>query len=136
MPKTVRRKPPTIRQWADAKKLIVYRSSPCKTYVGPIDAGVNFFVLKLEELGASTEYSCEGHPAGFYIVFCASLKLANDIHSCGFFTVEIEGENRWSILPDTSVPHKDAVLAMAAISWVKKFGPICRYRVEECLTGA
>src|SRR4051812_18125423 len=35
----------------------------------PLEAGVNFFVLMLEQLGATTRFSCEGHPDGFYVVF-------------------------------------------------------------------
>jgi hypothetical protein len=41
-----------------------------------LEAGVKFFVLMLEKLGAVTEFSCEGHPHGFYITFEAPYELA------------------------------------------------------------
>ena len=34
-----------------------------------LEPGVNYFVKKLEALGAKVLFSCEGHPKGFSVVF-------------------------------------------------------------------
>lgn len=52
-----------------------------------LDPGVNFFVLMLNHLGASTRFSCEGHPSGFYVVFAAPYELALRIARQGYLTV-------------------------------------------------
>lgn len=44
-----------------------------------LEPGVNFFVEWLEAEGATTYYSCEGHPNGFYLVFSADVRLARSI---------------------------------------------------------
>lgn len=81
----------------------------------------------LEKLGAKTEFSCEGHPTGFYIVFTGPAALAFALHSCGFFHVQVEGKNRWSIRLGHHIDneaHKQMTLTFAAKAWVKAFGPI------------
>lgn len=100
-----------------------------------LEDGVNFFVAMLEKLGAKTEFSCEGHPTGFYIVFYAPVALAQKLVHCGFFNVELErygtmaGVNkkhkRWSLRLG---PHictegdRQTVLSFAANAWVRSFG--------------
>lgn len=126
-----------VKTWAQANKLVIHRISPCGTYRGPIDRGTNYFVLALEQLGATTNYSCEGHPNGFYVVFHAPLHIVAAIKTCGFFTVEfesaIERENgeisdvsAWSlrINSDVTEDQRRMVLQSAAQAWTKKFGPI------------
>ena len=124
------KKPKVIKTWNDAKKVVVRRvdlfGQQCE-----LERGVNFFVLMLEKLGAVTEWSCEGHPSGFYIVFNAPLAVAQKIHSCGFFTVELEGgiterNPRWSIRASRVDTERERrmVLRWAADSWFKTFGSI------------
>lgn len=112
--------------WDRACELVLLRSSPCGIYNEFLDRGVNYFVLMLEQLGATTEYSCEGHPDGFYIVFNAPLKLALKIRACGFFRVELEGRNRWSLRTSrvASNAERKALMRMAATQWNTKLGPL------------
>ncbi|MBC8737064.1 hypothetical protein F6X40_09610 [Paraburkholderia sp. UCT31] len=95
-----------------------------------LDTGVNFFVLALEALGARPRFSCEGHPTGFYVAFEAPYELALEIEGAGFFSVEIEGQNYWSIRK-TKTEHvsegyteakKVRTLRWAAEAWVRVFG--------------
>jgi hypothetical protein len=125
--------PPKVRArkittWNAARKLKIYRRDPFGFYAGALEPGVNFFVLMLEQLGAITEFSCEGHPTNFYVVFSAAPDIAYAIRRCGFFNVEVEGENRWSIRmygnAPTTLKQRDNVLKLAAISWVRTFGPL------------
>lgn len=115
--------------WDKARKLVLHRHSPCGIYTEPLERGVNYFVLMLEQLGATTEYSCEGHahcPNNFYVVFNAPLCTAVKIQACGFFTVELEGDNRWSIrtriIPDDKTRRQ--VLRWAAAQWERHLGPL------------
>lgn len=82
--------------WRACQGIRITRSSPTAGRE-VLDPGVNFFVLMLEHLGATTTYSCEGHPRGFYVAFRAGYELALRINSCGFFTVEIMGDSYWAI---------------------------------------
>jgi hypothetical protein len=103
-----------------------------------IDPGVNFFVLALGHFGAMTLFSCEGHPGGFYIVFRSTEKLARRVHSCGFFSVELErGTREYSLrLRDVDIladrkrdvvlwteASKAKVLRWASAAWWKDLGP-------------
>ena len=95
-----------------------------------IDPGVNFFVLALEALGATTQFSCEGHPAGFYVLFSAPYELALSIRNAGFFSVEINGPGTWAIrklsaeFAQSPYTEKDKaeVLRAAADAWMGHFG--------------
>lgn len=84
-----------------------------------LEPGVNFFVLVLEMMGATTHFSCEGHPRGFYIVFRAEYPVAVMLHSWGFFNVEVEGSSRWSIRLPHVKTHADRrrVLQLASKAW-------------------
>lgn len=116
--------------WDVASKLYVYRRPPLTVTqlysVERIDPGVNFFVLLLEQLGAVPFFSCEGHPNGFYVLFESAQKLAERIHACGFFTVELEGHNRWSIRMRAVEDARDRrkVLRWAADAWEKNLEPL------------
>lgn len=112
--------------WDRAKDLVLLRSSPCGIYNEELDRGVNYFVLMLEQLKAQPHYSCEGHPNGFYVLFAAPLKLALKIRACGFFTVELEGKNRWSIRTRQFRDEAEHTqfLRMAASQWEEKLGPL------------
>lgn len=106
--------------WDDAAALKVWRGGE------KLDPGVNYFVLMLDQLGLPTRFSCEGHPGGFYVSFQASYDQALGIHQAGFFTVEIEGEDYWSIrmgVEHNPAQHVDA-LRWAAEAWEKHLGPL------------
>lgn len=117
-----------ITKWSTACKLKIFRRDPFGIYSGTLEPGVNFFVLMLEQLGAITEFSCEGHPQNFYVLFYGPPELAFAIQGCGFFNVEVEGDNRWSIRMHGNAPmthaDRDLILRMAADSWVRVFGPL------------
>jgi len=121
--------PPPAPAWARAKKpwdaacrLKVIRSDYRPNEV--IDPGVNFFVLTLEALGATPVYSCEGHPAGFYVMFYASYPLARFINSLGFFSVESSTSGMrdcWCMRLNHTTGERDKrrVLRWAAEAWQK-----------------
>lgn len=133
---TTKTKKPKLESWDYAVSFPLRRCSPCGLYDEELDRGVNFFVLMLEQLGATTEYSCEGHPyenepGQFYIVFNAPLKLARAIQACGYFRVEIERLGRWSLRTEIEFPGRNydyRLLKMAARAWEKNFGPLKRSR--------
>ena len=88
----------------------------------------------LEALGAQTEFSCEGHPDGFYIVFYAPISLAQSLVYCGFFRVELEGRTngtgdiyRWSVRLGSHMAtesEKEKVLNWAAEAWARFFNKV------------
>jgi hypothetical protein len=116
--------------WDKARKLTVVRHD-YRSEGEVIDAGVNFFVLMLEHLGARPQSSCEGHPHGFYVEFYAPHELARAIARCGFFSVEMEqnADDYWSIrLPEITNDRRKwgdsnrrQTLRWAAESWAKAF---------------
>lgn len=117
------------RIWDVARKITLGRVSPCGLYNEPLEKGVNYFVLMLEQLGAVTHYSCEGHPHSpnnFYIVFAAPLSVAQKIVECGYFTVELEGKGIWSLRTRniTSDIDRRNFLRAAADAWERKLGPL------------
>lgn len=93
-----------------------------------LDTGVNFFVLCLEELGAETWASCDGHDGKgeFYILFTATYELAVLISRIGYFRVEVErGPNMFSIrMSPRGEPAEwwRRGLRWAADAWVEKLG--------------
>lgn len=90
--------------WDQARRYRLKRRNALSRELQPLDRGVNYFVLQLERMKIRTEWSCEGHPAGFYISFNATYEQALRIKAHGYFTVEIEGPNYWSMR--FSRPHK------------------------------
>lgn len=122
-----------VNPWDKFCRRKLVRSDPLSLYPNSVlDPGVNFFVLMLEQMGLVTEFSCEGHPerfdgvpvtSQFYLVFRAPMDIAVQIKYTGFFAVELEGEDRWSIRRNfDSVAEKQSCLRMAAIAWENKFG--------------
>src|SRR5277367_5134248 len=85
-----------LNPWDAAKKFRVLRSAPGYP-MKDLEPGVKFFVLMLEQLGATTHYSCEGHPQGFYITFSCPYETALRIRECGYFRVEIVRPDTWAI---------------------------------------
>lgn len=81
------------------KKNVLDQAADLEIYRGgeKLDPGVNYFVLMLAQMGLPTHYSCEGHPGGFYITFNASYEQALAIQEIGYASVEIEGNDYWSI---------------------------------------
>lgn len=112
--------------WDDAADLEVWRSGE------KLDPGVNYFVLMLDQMELPTFYSCEGHPEGFYVIFAAPYEAALEIQRAGFFTVEIEGEDHWSIRKHMQVDEPQHVdsLRWAAEAWEKRLGPLDLDAVE------
>lgn len=102
--------------WDEAYDLKVYRGGE------KLDPGVKFFVLMLDQLGLPTYFSCEGHPSGFYVTFRAPYEIALEIQRTGYFSVEIEGEDYWSIRQHYRGENKTDGLRWAADAWEKKFG--------------
>lgn len=77
------------RPWDEARKFKLVRHD-YRSEGEVIDPGVNFFVLVLEHLGARPQYSCEGHPHGFYIAFHGGHELARRIDMLDdFFSVQM-----------------------------------------------
>ena len=108
--------------WDHAADLDVWRDGE------KLDPGVNYFVLMLDQLGLPTSFSCEGHPDNFYVTFRGSYEEALEIKQAGYFSVEIEGEDYWSIRRHTSFADapKERLDAFrwAAEAWEKRFGPL------------
>lgn len=116
--------------WLRAATTTITRVSPLTQQPQPLDRGSNFFVLALEALGANTRFCCEGHPTGFYVAFDAPYELVTRIKSAGFFRVEVEAPNYWTIrLHEVTAgtgelyAEKDRkrVLKWATEAWLKKF---------------
>ncbi len=101
----------------------------------PLEPGVNFFVLMLEQLGATTRFSCEGHPDGFYVLFDSPPELVRSITRAGFFTVEVgDGEADYTMRVSEHLferyvgtwdeKARQELLRLAAVRWVERFGPL------------
>lgn len=121
--------------WEAAQSTVLLRHDTETGQDTPLEPGVNFFVLMLERLGATTRFSCEGHPEGFYVVFESSPELARSITHAGFFTLEIwEGAADYAMRISEHLfekyvgPWNDAArkehLRLAALRWVDRFGPL------------
>lgn len=133
--------------WVQACKLSLVRNSDTKFGLWPpetLEPGVNFFVLALEELGAKTNFSCEGHPRGFYVAFEAPYELAIEIRKAGQFSVEIWEENTWTIrniYAENNTPNgytdyqRQEALRYAATCWVDYFGPRLAKTLKQIATG-
>ena len=79
----------------------------------------------LQQQGAATHYSCEGHPKNFYILFECGTTLARQIRALGYFHVEVEHERCWSLRKDFGTEEeKQYVFTLAAKAWNKAFGPL------------
>ena len=94
-----------------------------------IEPGVAYFVDALEQLGAHPEFSCEGHPQGFYVCFRAPYKLARKVAAAGFLSVELARDGRWIIsLLGNEWGHgatfsrkvRNGILRMAVDAWERE----------------
>lgn len=133
--------------WVQACKLSLVRNSDTEDGTWPpetLDPGVNFFVLALEELGAKTNFSCEGHPKGFYIAFEAPYELAVEIREACQLSVEIWKKNTWTIrnvYSENNTPNgytdyqRQEALRYAATRWVDYFGPRLAKTLKQIATG-
>ncbi len=110
----------TSNVWDDAADLNVWRGGE------KLDPGVNYFVLMLDQMGLPTSYSCEGHPDGFYITFHGPYQAALDIHAVGFFSVQVESEEYWSLRRHIVHTPKETLDAFrwAAKAWEEQLGPL------------
>ena len=113
--------------WEIASRYVIERHYMITGKMEPLDRGVNFFVQAIERLGGETCASCEGHPRGFYVLFGAPYEVALAIKRCGYFNVEVEGNNAWSIRltgNESTARWTDKqrrfCLAHASDEWVKK----------------
>jgi hypothetical protein len=110
--------------WDAAKSIPVIRGHY------DLEPGVKFFVLMLEQLGAVTEFSCEGHPHGFYITFHAPYELAWRLERCGYFLVEVmKTYGCWRLSLDRqqeleSEKDKAQILRWAAAAWHRDIGKL------------
>lgn len=114
--------------WDKAKKIKVLRSAPGYR-LADLEPGVKFFVLMLEQLGATTLYSCEGHPRGFYVMFTAPYETALHVSACGYFSVEICRHVMWTMrISERQQIHsqrrKAQLLRRAAINWEDQLGKL------------
>jgi len=120
----MKRKTKTENPWDVARKRILERYYFIDKKEVPLDPGVNYFVEKLESLGAQPLASCEGHPQGFYVMFESSYALARRIGKVGYFSIEIAGYRRWvmrlNFLSGKTEKMKSTALRWAAKAWEKK----------------
>jgi hypothetical protein len=140
MPKIKRRCTTTATRprnpWDRAKRLEVVRGNfPYPP--GPLEDGVKFFVLMLEQLGCTTLFSCEGHPTGFYVMFRGPLAVARAVARCGFFRVELDdgedtyvmrlqGDSVYTAVRGEARGEEERIrcLRWAATAWVGAFGEL------------
>ena len=121
--------------WDAAQRPVLLRHDGETGTEVPLEPGVNFFVLMLEQLGATTRFSCEGHPDGFYVMFDCSPELVRSITRAGFFTVEVgDGEADYTMRVSEHLferyvgtwdeKARKELLRLAAVRWVERFGPL------------
>ena len=114
--------------WDIARRLRLCRQPPGHfRHVGTcavIDPGVNFFVRGLEELGAQPIASCDGHGSHhqFYVLFFATYELALLLRGVGFFNVEVERPNEFSLRLNYDPSNLSQTLRWAAEAWREKLG--------------
>lgn len=100
-----------------------------------LEPGVKFFVLMLEKLGCTTLFSCEGHPARFYVVFHGPHRVAAAVAACGGIDVEVNRTGYRMSLDRVELDARrkgreftarlrDLVLRYAASAWADRFGPL------------
>jgi len=123
-----------ISSWQDAKRLNIFRRSPCGLYpMSTLDKGVNYFILALEKLGCKTMYSCEGHFSKkhyipqLYISFLSkktqAVRLKNIL--CNIAKLEHDGKDEYTLRIDFK-NNKDKIqkLTKLAKQWNKILGSI------------
>jgi hypothetical protein len=84
-----------LKRYGGGKPRFTWKGQRVEWPLQSLDRGVNYFVLALERLGATTLHSCDGHgnPKHFYLMFRAPLSLAVKVADIGFFTVTIESRH-------------------------------------------
>lgn len=119
----------TWKEWCEQK--IVRRDTLTGAEI-VIEPGVAFFVDALEQLGADVQFSCEGHPKGFYVCFAGSHEIALKVVSAGWATVELIRDGRWVLslkgnengIESTGRKfdrtERDEILGMMAATWMRK----------------
>lgn len=124
--------------WDLAKKQVLVRISSSVSPEQQLESGVNYFILALEKLGATTYFSCEGHPYGFYIIFKSSYALAVRIASCGYLTVEVDGQNRFRLQIGVEDRYskwtqsmKEQLLRNVSLAWEKKLMKLDKLVIGE-----
>lgn len=132
----------TTSPWDEAKAFPVIRGNHIYE-AGPLEDGVKFFVLMLEQLGCTPMFSCEGHPEGFGISFVGPEKIARTIARCGWFTVELDrasGDGAYSMRLGADSrrspePWNEELrvecLRDASEAWVHEFGPLLPATIES-----
>jgi hypothetical protein len=129
-----------INPWDEARKLKLTRGNHLDE-PAVIDRGVNYFVLKLEEMGCTPVWSCEGHPDGFYIVFYGPDHVARAIAAIGIFNVELQDSGYslrlwWRELvairqgKQLTIAIRNRLLRAAASCWESKFGELNPEKVQ------
>jgi hypothetical protein len=114
--------------WDKARQQVLTRRESGAGAEEQLDPGVNFFVLALESVGATTLSSCEGHPKDFYISFRAPYETAYMIKSwAGGFTVEIEREpDTWRL---SLMAAEQVMRASFNAEWTEQLKRDCLRRV-------
>ena len=115
--------------WDRLAAQVLFRASPSGAFpFGPLERGVNFFVAALESFGATTSFSCEGHPDFFYVSARMPHALARRIAGAGFLDVRIDatgGDDSWrlafNLSPESDEAHRRR-LRWTAAAWVNTFG--------------
>lgn len=121
-----------VGPWDAARRRRVVRGNWLE-WPAELEPGVKYFVLALERLGATTTWSCEGHPYGFYIVFQAPELLARVLDALGFFTIALCNQGWRLSLEGNEVgalrggieftdEHRRRCLRQAAEAWEHKLG--------------
>jgi hypothetical protein len=117
--------------WDQARTQRLYRMPgyPWPTKKQKLDRGVNYFVLALEQAGATPRFSCEGHPLGFYVTFHADYALAQKIASAGFLDIAISRSGGWRASFPTEGAWKNErekrrTLRWTAETWERVLGPL------------
>ena len=119
----------TWREWCAQK--IVRRDTLTGAEI-VIEPGVAFFVAALEQLGADVQFSCEGHPKGFYVCFAGSHEIALKVAGAGWATVELCKDGRWvlslrgnengieAIGGTFDKANRDEILGLMAATWTRQ----------------
>jgi hypothetical protein len=123
--------------WDRAKGLPVVRGNHVYP-PAPLEDGVKFFVLMLEQIGCEPVFSCEGHPTGFYVMFRGPEPAARAVARCGFFRVELcdeeatycmrlYGQEAAFVMANGEAlveENRVRCLRWAATAWVRAFGEL------------
>ncbi len=99
--------------WDMHYKSVLTRWAPTGKAPYILEFGINYFIVKLESLGLKTQWSCEGHPTGFYIVIRAPFGIATKIAYASTNYAELSithGVKHWDV-------EKQEVIYFKSPSW-------------------